>query len=90
MLSTAARVTRRMTWLALVGGAAWLPVGVIIAAGLMLTTMSLSGAVTSLADSVAAADNNDKALLLSALLATRPRSPDGRALHSVRSPRSAG
>ncbi len=84
MLGTVARLARRMTWLALVGGAAWLPTGVIIAAGLLLTSMTLSGAVTSLADSVTAADNSDKALLLSALLATRPRSPDDRALRSVR------
>ena len=50
MLSTAARVTRRMTWLALVGGAAWLPVGVIIAATGLLLTISLSDAISRVRD----------------------------------------
>jgi hypothetical protein len=50
MLSTAARVTRRMTWLALVGGAAWLPVGVVIAAGLLVTTATLSDAIGRVRD----------------------------------------
>jgi hypothetical protein len=60
MLSTAARATRRMTWLALVGGAAWLPVGLVIAAGFLLTTVTLS-------DAISGGDRHDKAMLIRAV-----------------------
>ncbi len=70
MLSTAARLGRRMTWLALVGGAAWLPVGVIIAAGLMLATSTLADAITS-------GDTQAQTLLIAALAARRTRGPGG-------------
>ena len=70
MLSTAARVTRRMTWLALVGGAAWLPVGVIIAAGLMLAS-------STLADAISSGDTQAQTLLIAALAARRTRDGQG-------------
>jgi hypothetical protein len=50
MLSTAARLARRMTWLALIGGAAWLPVGVVVAAGFLVTTVTLSDAIGRVRD----------------------------------------
>ncbi len=70
MLGTVARLARRMTWLALVGGAAWLPVGVVIAAGLMLTTMSLS-------DAISGGDAQAQAMVIAALAARRSRGQSG-------------
>jgi hypothetical protein len=69
-----------MTWLALVGGAAWLPVGVIIAATGLLLTVSLSNAISS-------GETQAQAMLVAALAAKRTHETgeqEGPGLRAVR------